>query len=142
MGLTWDIKCRQSNPPIECARRLTPRPWAFPCSWRSKVSAREVMEPVLQVYLVRSHEVMEVKMSERLTCYAREASLPRDGCDDDFRLHFITEDVEHVQPVVHSHARKRRRATRIEAVKSLSLCQIEDHIIRITIGIPWQRTMG
>lgn len=60
-------------------------------------------------------------MSERLTCYVRKVSLPRNGCDDNLRLHFVSEDVEHVQPVVHPHAGKRRRPPRVEAVKSLSL---------------------
>jgi len=77
LGLICDIRWRQSSPPMECARRLTPRPRTFSWSCMSRVFEREVMEPVLgQLYF-----------SDRGV--GGRGKVPWDGGNDHFGAYFL-----------------------------------------------------
>ena len=56
VGFRCVMRCRQSNPPIECAMKLTPRPATRSCNKRSKLSERDAMDPVLQRGNIRDPE--------------------------------------------------------------------------------------
>lgn len=82
VGLICVIKCRQSSPPMEWARRLTPLPRALTSSCLCNVSARELIEPVL------------LPMSgSALTPDEGPQHSPRNRCDDDVGAHFVSKNV-------------------------------------------------
>ena len=97
------MRCRQSSPPMECAKKLTPRATAFFLSCSSKASARDETDPVLRTLL-------------NSVCREQRGCIRGHRGDNDFGANFVAEDAENFRPVVHAHARKRSGSTGIKAI--------------------------
>jgi hypothetical protein len=107
VGLMWLMRCLQSSPPIECAMKLTPRPYALFRSVLSRSCALSTTEAVLQRH-VDSQDWIERDGRDDSRRY---------GGDDDFGSDLFAEDGENVVPVVHLEFGERGGSLHVEAIQ-------------------------